>query len=92
MKQPRFPNKLVILGVAFIILGILLLLWTAGSLPSLDALWPVPFIIIGMYLLYLVFLRGAKDRYIFPGMFFSLAGIYFLSLNTIAPAGYFAKI
>jgi len=85
-KTQRFPHKVLILGIVFILLGALLLLWKLNLLPSLGALWPVAFILIGLYFLYRVFLQNRSRRFILPGMIFSLGGIFFLLKNTVIPS------
>ena len=82
-KDPKFPNKYLIIGTAFLIIGFLLLLWTNDLLPGFSTLWPVPVILGGMTLLYLAFLRQKNSILILPGMFLALAGILFLLLNTV---------
>ena len=82
-RSSRFPNKYLILGVLCIILGGILLMWTLGHLPSFGILWPLPFLAVGMILLYMVIFQGIKERYILPGMILTLGGLFFLLLNTI---------
>ena len=79
----RFPNKSLVFGIILFLLGGLLLLWQLNLLPGLDVLWPLPIIILGLFFLYAAFLRGKKRRYILPGMLFTLAGLFFLLLNTV---------
>ena len=85
-KVQRFPHKVLVLGIVFILVGILLLLWRLNLLPSLGALWPVVFILIGLYFLYRVFLQNRSRRFILPGMTFTLGGIFFLLKNTVIPS------
>jgi hypothetical protein len=80
--QARFPNKLLVLGAAFLLFGVVLLLWSTGRLPSLGSLWPVLLIVPGLVFLYLVFLRGARERYILPGMLLTLGGTFLLLVTT----------
>ena len=91
-KQPRFPNKLLVLGTCCVLLGGVLLFWTFGNLPSLGALWPLPFLAAGLVFLYLVFLRGKKERYILPGMILTLGGLFFLLWNTVLFGAHIEKV
>ena len=84
-KIPQFPNKLLVLGTGSVILGGIFLFWTLGQLPSLGSLWPIPFMIAGLFFLYFVFLRGKKEHYILPGMILMLGGLFFLLWNTVIP-------
>jgi hypothetical protein len=83
IRTIQFPLKLLIAGISLIIIGGLLLLWNLGYLPFLGLLWPLPFMVVGIFLLYQVFVKKKGDWYIFPGMLFSLGGLFFLLLNTI---------
>jgi len=74
---------MLIAGIYLIIIGGVLLLWNLGYLPFLGLLWPLPFMVAGILLLYQVFIKKKGDWYIFPGMLFSLGGLFFLLLNTI---------
>ena len=85
LTQSRFPNKLLILGASCIVLGGVLLFWTFGHLPSLGALWPLPFMIAGMIFLYLALLRGRRESYVLLGMILALGGLFFLLWNTVIP-------
>ncbi|MBN1410786.1 MAG: hypothetical protein JW969_08065 [Spirochaetales bacterium] len=91
-KEPKFPNKILVIGVIFVLAGGSAMLWTLGLLPSLGDLWPLPLILLGMYILYSVFLRGKKDFYILPGMVLTLGGILFLLLNTVITEKNLSKI
>jgi hypothetical protein len=91
-KEPKFPNKTLIIGVCCLLAGGLALLSTLGFLPSPGNLWPLPLIIVGMGILYSVFLKGKKDIYILPGMFLSLGGILALLLNTLISETSLVKI
>lgn len=83
-SSARFPNKNLVLGILFLLIGGLLLLWRLGLLPSFGALWPVPFFVAGLYLLYMV-LQGRSRRYIFPGMLLTLGSLPFLLKSTVLP-------
>ncbi|MBN1696253.1 MAG: hypothetical protein JW881_01955 [Spirochaetales bacterium] len=81
--EPKYPNKYLIIGVVTFIIGSLFLMWTQGFLPSFEALWPLPLIIFGMLLIYLVIFQQRRDVYIIIGMILSLSGIFFLLMNVI---------
>lgn len=84
-RARRFPNKLLIIGVLLLLVGGLLLLWTFGYLRHLSALWPVVFIVLGLFVLYEVLIRGVAEVYAFPGMLMALGGLYFLLGNSFMP-------
>ena len=88
----RFPNKNLVLGILVLVAGGVLLIWRMGSLPSFQALWPVPILLLGLVFLYRVFLLGKSKRYILPGMLLSLAGLFFLMQDTVLPEKSLAKI
>ncbi|HUV08395.1 MAG TPA: hypothetical protein VMX75_11740 [Spirochaetia bacterium] len=84
-QAPRFPNKSLILGIASLLLGGVLLLWRLGFMPNLESLWPLPFLVLGLYFLYMLFMRNRSRRYMLPGILFSLGGIFFLLKNSVMP-------
>ncbi len=84
-RAQRFPHKVLIIGIGFILSGALLLLWRLKFLPSVEALWPLALILVGLYFLYRVFLQARSRRLILPGMIFTLSGIFLLLSNTIIP-------
>ncbi len=84
--NPRYPNKLLVGGVAVVLAGGVLLLWNLGYLPQPGRLWPVAVILVGLFFLYLAWPRGRSDRWIIPGMVLTLGGIVFLLMNTILSA------
>jgi drug/metabolite transporter (DMT)-like permease len=90
-NEPKFPNKYLIIGAVTFIVGGLFLLWTLGFLPSFKSLWPLPLIIFGMLLIYLVIFHRRRDVYLVIGMILSLCGIFFLLINII-PEKNLAKI
>jgi hypothetical protein len=97
MKQePRFPNKLLITGMTLVLAGAIFLLWTLDLFPEfltwLIALWPIPFILGGLVMLYLVYLKGKTDRFILPGMILVFGGIFFLLYNSVIPEKSFTRI
>ena len=94
MDKPgvRFPNKNLVLGILVLIVGGVLLIWRMGSLPSFQALWPLPVLLLGLVFLYRVFLSGKSRRYILPGMVLSLAGLFFLLQDTVLPQRSLAKV
>lgn len=87
MKEQK--NITLVFSVLLILLGASFLLWTSGFLTSFGRLWPVPMILLGLFLLYLTFLKNGPDFYIIPGIVIVLAGIFvllkerFLSESTI---------
>ena len=91
-QPPRFPNKMLILGVGLLIAGGVLLIWRLDRISSLGALWPLPFILFGLVLLYLVFIRGYTRMYVPPGMLALLGGVFFLLRNTVLPNVQLEKI
>jgi len=95
-KEVRFQNKLLITGIAFILVGIVLLSWTLELFPEFFAwllsLWPIPLMAAGLILLYFVYLKSKNDRLILPGMILLLTGIFFLLYNTIIPEKSLEKI
>ena len=82
-KSPKFPNKYLVLGVFVLIIGSFFLLWTLGFLPKFVGLWPLPIILFGLFLLYIVFFQHRRDIYIIFGMVLTLGGILLLLVNTI---------
>jgi hypothetical protein len=83
--SPRFPNKLLVMGVSFALVGALLMLWTSGYFEGLGALWPIVPVIGGLLLLYLHVYRGGHDYYIFLGSSLFLAGLLLLLTTTVLP-------
>jgi len=80
---PRYPNKLLVAGVAVLVAGGVILLWNLGYLPQPGKLWPVPVILAGLVFLYMAWPRGHSDRWIIPGMVLTLGGLVFLLVNTV---------
>ena len=76
---------LLVIGVLLFLLGGLLLLWTFGYLKNFGALWPVIFILLGLFVLYEVLFRGRAEVYAFPGMLMALGGTYFLLGTSFMP-------
>lgn len=76
---------LLVIGVLLLLFGGLMLLWTFGYLHNLGALWPVIFILFGLFVLYTVFFRGAPEVYAFPGMLMGVGGLYFLVGTSFMP-------
>ncbi len=77
-KTRRFPNTLLVLSVFSITLGLGFLLWTSGYVSILGAFWPVVIVFLGLFLLYIVYIRKGPSRFSFPGMFLSLSGLFYL--------------
>jgi hypothetical protein len=85
-KKPRYPNKLLVGGVAIFLVGGVLLLWNLGYLPQPGKMWPVPVILVGLFFLYMAWPRGRSDQWIIPGMVLTLGGTVFLLVNTVLSA------
>ena len=81
--RPRYPNKLLVTGVAVLLAGGVLLLWNLGYLPQPGRLWPAPVILAGLFFLYMAWPRGRSDQWIIPGMVLTLGGVVFLLVNTV---------
>ena len=77
-KQPRFPNKYVVIGVTTLVLGLLLLIWTVGELKHPVNLWPLGLLIGGLVLLYFRVFRSGPDSYLFLGIASFLSGLLLL--------------
>ena len=94
--EPRFPNKLLISGMALVLAGSVFLLWTLKLFPEfllwLIALWPVPLLLAGLVMLYLVYLKGKSHQLLLPGMILLLCGVFFLLYNTVIPEKSFEHI
>ncbi|HUX12282.1 MAG TPA: hypothetical protein VMW87_04600 [Spirochaetia bacterium] len=81
---PRFPNKLLVFGVLFLVIGFVLLLRTLGYVPQFTALWPLFFFGCGMAMLYMVFvLKRGAESYVFLGMFLGLGGLFLFLMTTV---------
>ncbi len=89
---PRYPNKLLVAGVAIVLAGGLLLLWNLGYLPQPGRLWPVLVILAGLVSLYMAWPRGRSDRWIIPGMILTLGGCVVLLMNTVLSGQSLARI
>lgn len=88
----HYPNTLLIVGVAVLVGGGILLLWNLGYLPRPGNLWPLPVMAVGLFLLYLAYLRFRSSGYIIPGMILTLGGMFFLLLNTVLHAASLERI
>jgi len=77
-KEPRFPNKYVVIGVTTLVLGLLLLLWTVGELKQPVNLWPLGLFVAGLVLLYFRIFQAGPDSYLFLGIGLLLSGILLL--------------
>jgi len=88
----RYPNMLLVTGVAVGLAGGLLMLWNLGYLPQAELLWPVVLILTGLVFLYLAWPRRKSDRWIIPGMVLTLGGIVFLLMNTVLRSQELARI
>jgi hypothetical protein len=79
----RFPGKTLVFGVGFILIGIVLLLYTAGFIIGPVSLWPLAPIMVGGFLLYRAFIGNGPESYVFIGIFVGLGGVVMLLLNTV---------
>jgi hypothetical protein len=84
-KQPRFPNKYVVIGVTLLVGGLLLLLWTVGELQQVANLWPLALFIGGLVLLYFRVFREGPDSYLFLGIGLLLSGLLLLIAKVVVP-------
>jgi hypothetical protein len=84
-RSPRFPNKLAIIGVFFILVGGVLLLWTAGYLHRFVSLWPLAPVILGLVLLYFRVFRSGPDYYVFIGTGLVLTGLLLMLVTIVVP-------
>jgi hypothetical protein len=84
-SQPRFPNKFVVLGVSFVLVGTVLLIWTAGFLDRVAALWPLLPLLAGLVVSYYGIFRHGPDYYIFAGTSLVLGGVLLLLTTTVLP-------
>jgi hypothetical protein len=82
----RYPNKFVVWSAIFILLGLVLLLWTLGAVPGLASLWPLVPLIAGLAFLYWGMLRWGSESYILVGMILALGGFFVLLSNTVLSA------
>ncbi|TVR60707.1 MAG: hypothetical protein EA426_04725 [Spirochaetaceae bacterium] len=82
-EKPLYAKRYLVFSTVFLLLGVVLLLWTTGFLPDFSALWPVVFICVGLVFLYRGFHRNARETTVFAGMFMSLGGLVALLLNTV---------
>jgi hypothetical protein len=90
--SPRYPNKYLVAGFVVFLAGGVLLLWNLGYLPKMGRLWPMVPLLLGLFLLYRVYLLGGRDRYILPGMLLTLCGLQFLLLNTLFQSQSLARV
>ena len=89
---PRYPNMLLVTGVAVAVAGSILMLWNVGYLPRPGTLWPVAVVLIGLVFLYLAWPRKRSDRWIIPGMVLTLGGVVLLLMNTVLPSQSLVRI
>ena len=82
-STPRYPNMLLVTGVAVALAGSILMLWNVGYLPQPGTVWPAAVILTGLVFLYLAWPRRRSDRWIIPGMVLTLGGIVLLLMNTV---------
>lgn len=84
MKQDQNnrQHRPLLLGLILLLFGGSLLLRTTGNLPGVLPLWPIVVVILGVSMLYKVFIRNGHESYVFAGLFLVLAGAFLLILNT----------
>lgn len=83
MTEKKISGKFLLFGSGFLVIGVLLLLYTTGTIPQLGKYWPVTLIAAGLIILYQVFVKKGWESYVFFGMIMTLSGIFFLLLNTV---------
>jgi hypothetical protein len=91
-RTPRYPNKLLVIGVVVLIAGGVLLMANLGSFTLPASLWPLPLLAAGLVFLYLAYVRGRSSRYILPGMLLTLGGLFFLLVETVLGWGALERI
>ena len=75
-------------GVGLLLLGIVLMLWTGGLIPTPVALWPLGFVILGLLALYRGFVGGGRAGYVLAGMMMAQIGaVVFLTNTVMRPVG-----
>jgi len=82
-RPPRYPNKLLVIGMSALVAGGVLLMVNLGSLAVPTSLWPLAPLAAGLAFLYLSYVRGHSSRYILPGMLLTLGGLFFLLVETV---------
>ncbi len=83
MSEKKISRKFLFFGFGFLVIGVLLLLYTTGTIPQLGKFWPLTLIAAGLIILYQVFVKKGWESYAFFGMIMTLSGIFFLLLNTV---------
>ena len=78
-----FPHKLLVFGITLVLVGVVLLLRTAGLVPEAGVVWVVVPLVVGVLLLYLAFAHNGPEGYVFVGMILTLVGVVLLLLNTV---------
>ncbi|MCX7786290.1 MAG: hypothetical protein N2442_01180 [Spirochaetes bacterium] len=81
MLGKRIPRKHLVLGTLFVVFGGTLLLRTSGKLSGVLPFWPVVLVVMGLYLLYRVYVLGGAESLVFYGIFSVQAGAFLLLLN-----------
>jgi hypothetical protein len=92
LKPPRYPNLLLVTGVAVALAGSVLMLLNMGYLPQLGTYWPVAVILAGLVFLYMAWPMRGSDRWIIPGMILTLGGAVVLLMNTVLLSQNLARI
>ena len=80
---PRYPNKLLVIGVAAFVVGAVLLMANLGSFVLPAGIWPLLPLAAGLVFLYLAYVRGRSSRYILPGMLLTLGSLFVLLVETV---------
>ena len=84
-SKPRFPNKFVVIGTSFVLVGLLLLLWTVLDVRDLTHLWPLALLVAGLVFLYYRVFRNGPDSYLFLGVATLLSGLLLLITTIVVP-------
>ena len=92
MEKKKISYKFLIGGLFFVLFGSCLLLWTTEYLSLLGSLLPAVLLFFGSFLIYLIFIRGIKDIYVFPAVIMILFGIFLLFQKKILPSGEILKV
>ena len=91
-KKGSAKDRYLIGGIFFILIGISLLLWRTGYLSLLGSILPAVVACFGVFLLYMVFARGASNIYVIPAALVILLGVFLIMKKKILPEGGIEKI
>lgn len=89
MHGKRIPRKSLVLGALFVVAGGALLLHTSGKLTGILPFWPILLLVLGLYLLYRVYILGGAEGLVFYGIFAAQAGAFLLLLNAELMGNYY---